>query len=128
MKKKYNFLNIGLIALLLSIITIACGDDTKQLTVKDLDKITDTEKTVLLDFYADWCGPCKMMKPHLDELAEELKDEVEIVRIDVEKHKSLSAELNIRSLPTLMVIKNKEQKWFHLGYADKATLKQALTQ
>lgn len=125
-KKAFLYYVISFIS---AIILFSCGNNNSaQYTIKDLDKIIDTDKTVLLDFYADWCGPCKMMQPHLDELAEELKDEVKIVRINVDENKELSTELNIRSLPTLMIIKDKEQKWYHLGYADKETLKQALTQ
>lgn len=83
--------------------------------------LINSEIPVLLDFYADWCGPCQAMKPILVELKEKMGDRALIVKIDTEKNQDLSAHLNIRSIPTLMIYHKGEQIWRHSGvvYADQ---------
>ena len=66
---------------------------------------------VLVDFYAEWCGPCKMMKPILEEVKKIMGDSIQIVTIDVDKHESLANSFQIQSVPTLMVFKNGKMLW-----------------
>lgn len=68
----------------------------------------NTDKGVLLDFFASWCGPCKVMSPIIDELAEEYKSRVIIAKVDSEKNPNLSAHFKIKSIPTLIFIKNQK--------------------
>jgi len=73
----------------------------------NLDSIKKGEKTVLLDFYADWCGPCRMVSPIVDEIAEERGDIV-VGKINVDNEQELARDFGILSIPTLVVLKNGE--------------------
>ena len=83
----------------------------------------DVDKIVLVDFYAEWCAPCKKMKPELEALAEELKENLVVLRIDVDQNRKLSEELGISALPVVQIYKNNELTWTNKGYIDKETLK-----
>lgn len=74
-------------------------------------EIIQSEKPVLVDFYADWCGPCKMMTPILHEVKETLGEEISIIKIDVDKNQPLAAQLQVRSIPTLMLYQKGQQLW-----------------
>ena len=69
-------------------------------------EVLETDKTVLIDFWADWCGPCKMLSPIVDEIAEEIDDSVKVCKINVDDERELATEFQIRSIPTLAVIKD----------------------
>lgn len=86
----------------------------------DYEKLFDTDKVVLVDFYADWCGPCKQMKPDIDAITNEMADKVTVVRINADDNPELCKELQIDALPTIKVYKNKALTWSNVGYIDKA--------
>lgn len=90
------------------------------------EKLISSEKPVMIDFYADWCGPCKMVAPILKELKEDLGDQVRIVKIDVDKNQNISQKLNVQSIPTLMVFQNGDLKWRTAGVQTKALMKKKL--
>lgn len=69
------------------------------------DEVNNYEKPVLIDFYADWCGPCRMVAPVIAQLAEEVKD-AKICKVNVDEQNSLAAEFGIMSIPTLVILKN----------------------
>jgi len=70
---------------------------------------------VLVDFKADWCGPCKTMIPILKEVKKQLKDSVAIIKIDVDKNPAVAAKYQIRGVPTLMIFKESKQVWKQSG-------------
>ena len=84
------------------------------------------DKPAIIDFYADWCGPCKMIAPVLEELAEEYGDEIYIYKIDTEKEKELAALFGIRSIPSLLFIPMTGQPQMAQGALPKVELKKAI--
>ncbi|MBF2709861.1 thioredoxin domain-containing protein [Flavobacterium soyangense] len=91
----------------------------KGLTKKQFDELANSKKIVLIDFYADWCGPCRKMKPYLEEIANNMKDKVEVIRINADDNQKLCKELNIDALPVLKLFKNKELTWSNVGFITK---------
>ena len=79
------------------------------------DEIVKSHPLVLVDFYADWCGPCKMMVPVFKELKSLLGDSVKIVKINTDRNQQLSASMGIRSIPTMVLYKNGQQVWQQPG-------------
>ncbi|NEV93623.1 thioredoxin [Psychroflexus sp. YR1-1] len=90
------------------------------------NEIIQSETPVLIDFFADWCGPCKMLAPILKEVKEELGEDVKIIKIDVDKNEQLAAKYQVRGVPTLIVFKNGEQKWRQSGVLQKEEIVQVL--
>lgn len=78
-----------------------------KVTESNFNEILDSGKTVLLDFYAEWCGPCKMVSPIVDQISEENPDII-VGKIDVDDQQAISEKYGIMSIPTLVVIKNGE--------------------
>ena len=83
------------------------------------EEVIKSEKTVLIDFYADWCGPCKMLSPIIDEIAEENSD-IKVVKVNVDDSQDLAMKYQVMSIPTLVVIKNGEEVNRSVGLIDKA--------
>lgn len=82
----------------------------------------DDKKTLVVDFYADWCGPCRMLSPVMDALSEELADKAEFVKINVDDNPDLSREYSIMSIPCVMVFKDGKLAGKKLGFAPKAAM------
>ena len=83
------------------------------------EEVIKSEKPVLIDFYADWCGPCKMLSPIIDEIAEE-NSEIKVVKVNVDDSQDLAMKYQVMSIPTLVVIKNGEEVNRSVGLIDKA--------
>ena len=83
--------------------------------MESLNDIINREQLTLVDFFATWCGPCKMMHPVLVQLKDELGDSIRIIKIDVDKNESLSMTHRIQSVPTLMLFRKGEILWRQSG-------------
>ena len=86
------------------------------------EEVLSSDKPVLIDFWAEWCGPCKMIGPILEELAGEFDGTVKIVKVDVDENSQLAVQYAIRSIPTLIILNNGEVKAQHIGAASKSQL------
>lgn len=98
--------------------TVASSGMTKQ----QFDALLATDKLVLIDFYADWCAPCKKMKPYLEEISHEMADNVVVIRINADDNQALCKALNVDALPVLQLYKNKTLSWKNEGFIDKAAV------
>ncbi|MFM7016443.1 MAG: thioredoxin domain-containing protein, partial [Bacteroidota bacterium] len=87
-----------------------------EMTKMDMDKMIIDNKLIIFDFFAEWCGPCKKLKPELEALEAAHKGQVKVVRIDVDKNKNLARELQITEIPIIMIYKNKQIQWTGTGY------------
>jgi thioredoxin len=90
---------------------------------KEYADLLNSDKKVLIDFYAEWCAPCKKMTPYLLKMQKEMGDKIVIIRLDADKNKSLLSEMKISELPTLLLYDNKQLKWQHSGYISESDLK-----
>ena len=87
---------------------------------QQFDALLISDKLVLIDFYADWCAPCKKMKPYLEEISKEMVDKVVVIRINADDNHALCKELKIDALPVLQLYKNKTLSWTNAGFIEKA--------
>jgi thioredoxin 1 len=90
--------------------------------MSSFQKLINSEKPVLIDFSAEWCGPCKVMAPILEQVKREIGDKATVIKIDVDRNQHVSQSLNITGVPTLMIYKRGKQLWRQSGVLDKNRL------
>lgn len=88
-------------------------------------EVLQAREPVLIDFYADWCGPCKMLSPIIDEVAQE-NDDIKVVKVNVDESSDIALEYKVMSIPTLVVIKNGQEVARSIGVIDKSKIKNML--
>ena len=146
MIKRVLFLTVGILSLLLAACeTKAINNDKKgnkmttiELTKSDfLKKIVNYEKNpeewiylgdkpAIIDFYASWCGPCKMVAPILEELAAEYEGEIYVYKVNTEQEQELAALFNIRSIPSFLFIPMNDKPQMAMGAMPKSSFKEAI--
>ena len=90
--------------------------------------VLNSDLPVLVDFWAEWCGPCKMIGPILEELAPEMDGKIRIVKVDVDSNSQTAMNYAIRSIPTLIIVKDGSVQAQHIGAASKAQLENFINQ
>lgn len=94
-----------------------------SLNEKNFDEeVLRSDKPVLIDFWASWCGPCKMMSPVIDAIAEEMGEKVKVCKINIDEEQNLAVKYNVMSIPTFIVIKDGKEVSRSVGVQDKAEI------
>ena len=94
--------------------------------MENFNELIQSTKPVLVDFYAEWCGPCQIMKPRILDVAERIGDDAKVIQIDIDKEKELATRFRIQSVPTLIIFKTGKQQWRQSGVISAHALIQLL--
>lgn len=97
-------------------------------TKETFSDVINGDKPVLVDFHAEWCGPCKLMKPILQDLRKLMGDQIRIIKIDIDKNRPIADSLNISGVPTLILYKKGQMLWRQSGVVDARQLKMIISQ
>ena len=93
---------------------------------KDFNDLVKSGKPFVLDFYADWCGPCQSLLPTVEKLAEEFKGEVTIAKVNIDKQRDLAAKFQVRSIPSLFFMESNKIKGSHKGMTSEGSLRKKI--
>ena len=103
------------------------SDKVKMLNKDNFDEVISQDKVSLVDFWAEWCGPCKMLLPVIDEVADELGDDLNICKLNVDESGDVAQRFSVMTIPTLIIFKNGEIQEKLVGFKPKAQLMSILT-
>ena len=102
---------------------------SQKLLPSELETILQTtEKPVALDFYADWCMPCRMQAPYFQQAEAALRGQAEFYKVDIEAQPELAARFEVRSIPTVVIVRGGQTRWRHVGVAGKDDIAAAVLQ
>jgi len=90
--------------------------------MSDFNELINSKKPTLVDFYADWCGPCKMMKPIIEDTKKDLGDDATILKVNIDNNSDVAIQYGIRSIPTLVLFKEGEVVWRQSGLPPKSLI------
>ena len=85
-------------------------------------ELIESSTPVLVDFYADWCGPCKAMTPIIQDVARTVNGKARVIKINIDESQAVSSFYNVQAVPTFIIFKNGKQVWRHAGMIDKQTI------
>ena len=94
--------------------------------MESFDKIIGSETPVLVDFYADWCGPCKAMSPAIQEVGKDVEGKARVIKVNIDRNQTAAMQYNVRAVPTFIIFKQGQPVWRHSGMIDKNTLERQL--
>jgi thioredoxin len=103
------------------------NDVADKLSAEDYKKLTTSSQAVVMDFYAPWCGPCKVMEPMLKELAGEQAGKITVVRINIDENKNLARSMSISEIPVVKIYRDGKETWSRVGMTDKRTIVKQLS-
>ena len=90
--------------------------------MNDFEKLINESKPTLVDFFATWCGPCKMQSPIIEEVKNEIGDKANVVKVDIAKNRALATQYNVQSIPTLILFVKGEPVWRAVGLQQRDAL------
>lgn len=96
--------------------------EQKTANAESFQQLIESSTPVLVDFYADWCGPCKAMNPIIKEVAHAVEGKARVIKINIDKSESAANAYNVNAVPTFIIFKNGRQVWRHAGMIDKLNL------
>lgn len=108
-------------------VTAATASVSKGMTLQQFQESLKTDKKVLVDYYADWCAPCKKMKPYLEEISKDMADQVVVLRINADDNPELCKAMKVEALPVLQIYQNGNKTWENLGFLPKEKVIEALS-
>lgn len=94
--------------------------------MESFNTIIGSNTPVLVDFYADWCGPCKAMGPAIQALGKEVEGKARVIKVNIDRNQAAATQYNVRAVPTFIIFKQGQQVWRHSGMIDKNTLEKQL--
>ena len=94
--------------------------------MESFNKLIESDTPVLVDFYADWCGPCKAMSPAVQEVGKEVAGKARVIKVNIDKNQAAAIQYNVMAVPTFIIFKKGQPVWRHAGMIDKNTLEKQL--
>lgn len=132
---KNNFNTTIIITIIITIMVLSFTSCTNNINNKNEEKMIKPEifeelinngKPTIVDFYADWCAPCKIQGPIINELEEEMKDLVNIIKVNVDHNSEIAEKFSVVSIPTIVILNEGKKVWKEVGIQQKETLKNAV--